>query len=243
MRTAICLYGLPRGSKKNWKSILYHADKLDADIYIHTWFNPGNVKNHLNVTLSNDYNLSEYVAFFSKSNRIKNILIERQIQYTPHMVETSWGKVFFSNQINSLISINCAINLVENDTSKYDKLIITRSDVYISKDVNISSDLVISHGGYFNNLNSRWECEDIYFSFPYFSKELFAKILKNHFNHFYYNNSIYNIFLYEFEKENLNINSINNNSGSLIYIVRKSFLLKNVINILKKCFDKFKSHK
>lgn len=236
MKTAICLYGLPRGSKKNWESILFHADKLDADIFIHTWFNPGNMKNHLNIKLNSDYNLSAYIDFFSKSNRTKNILVDRQAQYTPDFVETSWGKASFSNQINSLISITRVINSIDNNTSNYDKLIITRSDVYISKNVCVSSDLAVNHGGFFNIVNSRWECEDIYFSFPSFYKEVFSKILKNHFDHFYYNNSIYNIFLHEFENENLVVTSINDSYGSLIYIVRKSFLLKKVINRLKMLF-------
>jgi hypothetical protein len=211
LKVAICLYGLPRGNVKSWKSIIDCIVKpLNADVFIHTWQKPASKNTHTSLKQPGIFNLIKYFRYFNQnSSTLKCFKVDEQYLYTPEIVKTTWGKVYFSNGLNNLTSIYNSSKLLDNvelNTGNYDLVIFTRPDIVYTKKIEfemlLKKNFHIAHGGLFVKSNNRYECEDLLMIFERNSLYIWNIILNKYRSQEYLRNDIYNILIYEAKVEN-----------------------------------------
>ena len=226
-RIAICLYGLPRGNKNIWERLLKVSEHYNADIFIHSWTKPKGQKNHMGLKLNSGLNYSGVFNFFQGVERLKAIQFTEQKLNKPEFLETEFGVISFSNQINSVKSMifsrDLALSYSNSNNFQYSHFIFTRFDC----DVNIERLNLIKfsydffHCGFINNETKKWEWEDVFFVVKNdhisFLDEAFEKMKSL----FFVKNNIRNIFIHLFEVKKL---SVGNCSLKVIKIFRKKNL-------------------
>lgn len=236
MKIALVIYGLPRGNKRVWRSILENLiETTGSDVFIHTWLNISTSYFHHGLQGKLGRILISYLEYFRSNcgEYLKNVIVDRQYAQGAERVTAPWGTVTFSNQQNSLISI--LQGMEKSLTSgQYDFILFTRSDVIFSKplDVETIDSGSFIHSGHF--VNNRFECEDLFFGFSPDHAPVMRAIQLKHSKNYYTDNNIYNAFINEFSSCGVPVSRCSLFYGNGISIHRR--LVPRILNKIKRLF-------
>ena len=225
MKIAVCIYGLPRGNKFTWASLVSSVCKpLQADLFIHTWMLKEDVLTHTGLPQPKRleaFTLGSY--FFQSYERTKSIIIDYQQQHTPITIAKPWGLVYWSNQVNMFLSLLRVSNILKN-FGNYDAVIFTRSDIYFRKQISMQTlkDVPdgLAHGG-IKQKDVGIDFDDVFFIIKNKkSSDIFNAIIDGYFSKYYKNNDIYNIIPHQCEELNIIVSKLKYVYGSSFFIYR-----------------------
>lgn len=198
MKIAVCIYGLPRGNKNTWTSLVNRICKpLEADLFIHTWMLKDDVLTHTGMPQPKRFEamaLSKF--FFQHYERTKSVIIDYQQQHSPKTITKPWGIVYWSNQINMFLSL-FRVSKTCKEFGNYDAIIFTRSDIFFQEQISLQTleDLPdgMAHGG-IKQKDVGVDFDDIFFIIKNrSSSDIFLSILNGYFSDYYQYNDVYNI--------------------------------------------------
>mgnify|MGYP000098580337 CR=1 FL=1 len=237
MKIAICIYGLPRGSKKVWNQIIKNiVIPLNADIYVHTWRGIVGGSTHHGTDSSTFKPISSLAKFWLKNPNIeiKSFKVEEQKASRIKTMETRWGKVYVSHQHNTWKTITQSCNGL--DTSQYDWICFTRFDALVESKLNNIEQIIakydLFHFGHKNQDDIRYDAEDVLFFLKSNFLELIPIIKKKIDKNYYAKNDIYNVILHEAQLLGLRTGWAGKYDLKLAKIYRPFF--KNIFEKIKK---------
>lgn len=234
MRTAVCVFGLPRGNKSSWHSLVdYVVNPLAADLFVHSWRLPGRTENwHGAREPSNDqFSIMTSCLDRRAKNGVSSFCADIQKQYDPATYSYNDSIVYNSNAINMWLSINrvrdLAVRFGLECDQQYDQYIFTRSDVLFSSRFSYSAvgGSKCFHAGVWGD--SSLHCEDVFFSLN--SSSLFALdlILTNTKLGAYPSRGVRNPLIWELQQNGIEMSGCSNYGYGKDFIIsrpRKSFL-------------------
>ena len=235
-KNAVLLFGLPRGCKKTWGSLIENiCIPNDADIFIHSWFLNGGSDNWHKSKEPDSSQLKKYLDFFLKSARTKLLAIDRQVVFEPRVIKLNGSDVYYSNQINMWKSVERVCDLLDHYSMysgvKYSNLIVTRPDLLFKKELQIADNILdgmLYHGGVYRGgeLNG----EDLLMVLNRQSRAGITTILNNSMDMFYSKNNIYNPLNEQFE-----LHSLNYTLNKDFFIHRHVGLIQKIKGMIRKC--------
>ena len=167
MRNAVVLYGLPRYNKKTVRSMKKNLlCNGKADIFCHFWFGGEAQRTHTKLKQP-DY--VDALSLLSLMKKLKFDLKKVQLQpsqlHEPIELETSYGKINYSNQLSMFNSMCTALDLIDKKC-EYKNIIFARTDLlFISKfPLNELNDVKFGHCGFWNEQKKNYDCDDTLFS-------------------------------------------------------------------------------
>jgi hypothetical protein len=225
MKIAVCLYGLPRGNKHTWASLIDAICKpLEADLYIHTWMLKEQVLTHTGLPQPKRLEALTLASFFLlRYARTKSVSIDYQQQHSPVTISKPWGLVYWSNQVNMFLSLS-RVSYISGEFDSYDAVIFTRSDIYFRECISLQTlkDIPcgLSHGG-IKQKEVGVDFDDVFFIIKNKNPtDIFRLILNGYSSKFYKQNNIYNIIPHRCAELGMKISKLKYEYGSSFYIYR-----------------------
>ncbi len=243
MKIAVCLYGLPRGDKNTWASIVNALCKpIGADLFIHTWMLKDDVLTHTGLPQPKRLEAFTLSSFFFQSyERTKSVIIDYQQQHTPITVTKSWGVVYWSNQINMFLSL-LRVSKICKEFGNYDAIIFTRSDIYFREQITLQTlkDVPdgLAHGG-IKQKDVGVDFDDVFFIIKNrSSSDIFRSILDGYFSNYYQYNDVYNIIPNRCAELSMIVSNLNYKYG-LSFFIHRPYSLKRLRAALLRRFKAF----
>jgi len=198
-KTAVCLFGLPRGSLCTWHTCLqYLVAPLDASLFVHTWKLLSNTENWHKTAEPTYSNLIRYAKYMGNARQLRAFSFELQEPLAQSTILKGVNKLFLSNQYYMWASAKRSADMAASDGSKYDYLIFTRPDIgFVAPlaSLNLSKDQFF-HSGSLAPTGS-YECEDLLFCIPFEYRFILDLLVQKTRSSFYVDNLISNPLLYE----------------------------------------------
>jgi hypothetical protein len=241
MKIAVCIYGLPRGNKYTWNSLVNKICKpLGADLYVHTWVLKNDVLTHTGIPQPKQLEALRLSSFFfQRYERTKAVVIDQQQQYTPVTIKKPWGLVYWSNQLNMFLSLLRVSNSLK-EFENYDAVIFTRSDIYFREQISLQTlkDIPdgLAHGG-IKQKEVGIDFDDVFFIIKNKNPSyIFRLIIDGYFTKFYEYNEIYNIIPHKCAELNMKVSKLKYEYGSSFYISRP-YTIKRLRDALSRRFN------
>ena len=243
MKIAVCVYGLPRGNKKTWTSLVNAICKpLDADLFIHTWMLKDDVLTHTGIPQPKRLEaLTLSTFFFQKYERTRSVIIDYQLQHAPKTITKPWGIVYWSNQVNMFLSL-LRVSKTCKEFGNYDAVIFTRSDICFQEQISLKTlkDVPggMAHGG-IKQKDVGIDFDDVFFIIKNRSSiDIFRSILDSYFSNYYQCNDVYNIIPNRCTELNIVVSNLNYKYGASFFIHRP-YSIKRIKSALLRRFKAF----
>jgi hypothetical protein len=243
LKVAVCVYGISRGNKKCWKSLINNIIKPNtADVFIHSWITNEKIKSNGTKGFISNKKPFVFINYLIKSKIFpREFHVTEQCTFEPFEIYEAtghpWKSFKYSNLKNMMISMVNVINYASL-FSRYDFIILTREDLLFETKLDLQSASILKnisgHGGIWNSEKEAYDCEDLLMIFCKKDIKLFCNLLERHNKLEFYENKVYNIFHYCIEQQEAKFHELPYKYGKDFHIARHRTIFRKIRAYLKK---------